>query len=65
MMAPVVSDGVDTPVWEIGQWIATLLTFGLALFVIIWVATICRRSSLASNERISTPSISMVPPVGS
>ena len=31
------------PVWPMGQWIATLLTFGLALSVVIWVITVCRR----------------------
>lgn len=45
-MAPVTTEGIDTPVWATGQWIATLLTFGLALFVIIWVATICRRERI-------------------
>ena len=45
-MAPVITDGIDTPVWATGQLIATLLTFGLALFVVIWVATLCRRERI-------------------
>lgn len=45
-MAPVITHGIDTPVWATGQWIATLLTFGLALFVLGWVATICRRERI-------------------
>jgi hypothetical protein len=42
-MAPVVTDGIDTPVDALGQWIATLLTWGLAFAVIVWIAVICRR----------------------
>lgn len=45
-MAPVITDGIDTPIWPTGQWIATLLTFGLALLVVVWVATVCRRERI-------------------
>ncbi|CPS43950.1 Uncharacterised protein [Mycobacteroides abscessus subsp. abscessus] len=45
-MAPVVTDGIDQPVSEIGQWIATALTFGLALCVLAWVTTLCRRERI-------------------
>jgi hypothetical protein len=46
VMAPVTTDGIDSPVWATGQWIATLLTFGLALFVLAWTTTICRRQRI-------------------
>lgn len=42
-MAPVETHGIDMPVNELGQVIATALTFGLAAFVVIWVVTICMR----------------------
>ncbi len=45
-MAPFVTDGIDTPVSVIGQWIATLLTFGLAAAVVAWVVVICRRERI-------------------
>jgi hypothetical protein len=45
-MAPVTTVGIDTPVWPLGQWIATLLTFGLAVVVLICVARLCRRESI-------------------
>jgi len=45
-MAPVTTIGIDTPVWPTGQWIATVLTFGLAVFVLIWVVRLCRRESI-------------------
>ncbi len=53
-MAPVLSEGIDSAVWPTGQWIATLLTVGLALFVLAWAATICRR------ERIVWPLVVLV-----
>lgn len=27
-MAPVVTEGIDSPVSEVGQWVATVLTWG-------------------------------------
>jgi hypothetical protein len=45
-MAPVVSDGIDTPVSELGQWVATVLTFGLAFTVLIWLLVMCRRERI-------------------
>ncbi len=42
-MAPVVTDGIDAPVSEVGQWIATTLTWGLAAVVAVWVLNLCRR----------------------
>ncbi|WP_167104452.1 hypothetical protein [Mycobacterium sp. DL592] len=45
-MVPVTTTGIDTPVWPIGQWIATMLTFGLAIMVLIWVARLCRREAI-------------------
>lgn len=45
-MAPVTTDGIDTPVSEVGQWIATALTFGLAAFVVVWLIAICRRDRI-------------------
>ncbi|MFL0293016.1 hypothetical protein ACJH6J_18460 [Mycobacterium sp. SMC-18] len=43
-MAPVVTKGLDTPVSPTGQWIATLLTFGLAVSVLAWTIVVCRRN---------------------
>jgi hypothetical protein len=34
---------MDTPINAAGQWVATLLTFGLALVVLVWAIAICRR----------------------
>jgi hypothetical protein len=45
-MAPVTTDGIDSPVWQAGQWIATLLTFALALLVLAWIIHICRRERI-------------------
>jgi hypothetical protein len=45
-MAPVISDGIDSPVSEVGQWVATVLTFGLALAVVVWIVLICRRGRI-------------------
>jgi hypothetical protein len=42
-MAPVVTNGVDSPVNEIGQWGATGLTWALGLSVAVWVVMLCRR----------------------
>ncbi|GAA2436966.1 hypothetical protein GCM10009856_55030 [Mycolicibacterium llatzerense] len=42
-MAPVVTNGLDTAVSPTGQWIATLLTFGLAVSVLAWTIVVCRR----------------------
>lgn len=42
-MAPVVTEGIDSPVSEIGQWVATALTWGLAAVVAVWVITVARR----------------------
>jgi len=42
-MAPVVTNGTDSPVNEVGQWLATGLTWGLALFVLAWIVFLCRR----------------------
>lgn len=48
-MAPVVSDAVDAPVDPTGQWIATVLTYALAVAAVAWLAMLCRR------ERIGWP----------
>jgi hypothetical protein len=53
-MAPVTTNGIDCPVWATGQWIATLLTFGLAALVLAWVAALCRR------ERIVWPVLVLI-----
>ena len=45
-MAPVTTVGIDTPVWPTGQWIATVLTVGLAVAVLVWVVRLCRRESI-------------------
>ncbi|WP_059021204.1 hypothetical protein [Mycobacterium sp. M26] len=45
-MAPVTTAGIDTPVWPVGQLIATVLTFGLAVAVLILVARLCRREAI-------------------
>lgn len=45
-MAPVTTVGIDTPVWPTGQLLATALTFGLAILVLIWVARLCRREKI-------------------
>jgi hypothetical protein len=45
-MAPVISDGIDAPVGELGQWIATVLTFGLAFAVLVWILVTCRRERI-------------------
>jgi hypothetical protein len=45
-MAPVTTVGIDTPVWATGQLIATALTFGLAILVLITVGRLCRREKL-------------------
>ncbi len=45
-MAPVISDGIDGPVSELGQWVATILTYGLALAVLIWVVLLCRKERI-------------------
>jgi hypothetical protein len=42
-MAPVTSDGIDAPVSQVGQWIATGLTFGLGAVVIVWLFVLWRR----------------------
>ncbi|OBH11169.1 hypothetical protein A5695_20020 [Mycobacterium sp. E1747] len=42
-MAPVETHGIDTPVNEVGQWVATGLTWGLGLLVLVWIITLCRR----------------------
>jgi hypothetical protein len=42
-MAPVVSDGIDAPVGALGQWVATVLTFGLGLGVLVWIVLLCRK----------------------
>ncbi|QZT59882.1 hypothetical protein JN084_08650 [Mycolicibacterium austroafricanum] len=42
-MAPVVTDGIDAPVSEVGQWVATALTWGLAAVVFVWVVSLARR----------------------
>lgn len=42
-MAPVTTDGIDTPVWATGQLIAVVATFGLALVVLLWVVWLCAR----------------------
>src|SRR5829696_8069002 len=42
-MAPVVTNGTDSPVNEVGQWVATGLTWGLGLFVLAWIVLLCRR----------------------
>lgn len=46
-MAPVITDGVDSPVDITGQLIATLLTYGLAAMVLVLVALMCRRERIA------------------
>jgi len=48
-MAPVQTHGIDAPVNALGQWVATGMTFALALVALIWVLGICRR------ERITWP----------
>lgn len=48
-MIPAIADGIDVPVNSAGQWIATVLTFGLAAAVLTWVAIISR------HERIAWP----------
>ena len=53
-MAPVITEGIDTAVWPTGQLIATVLTFGLAAWALVWVAAICRR------ERILWPALVLV-----
>lgn len=53
-MAPVITEGIDSAVWPTGQLIATVLTFALAILVLIWVATICRR------ERIIWPVLVLI-----
>jgi hypothetical protein len=45
-MAPVTTVGIDAPVSELGQWIATALTFALAAAVLIWVVAVCRRDRI-------------------
>jgi len=42
-MAPVVTNGIDTPVSEVGQWVATGLTWALGLAVAVWIVTLCFR----------------------
>ncbi|MEE3754914.1 MULTISPECIES: hypothetical protein [Mycobacterium avium complex (MAC)] len=42
-MAPVETHGMDSPVNEVGQWVATGLTWGLGLFVLVWIVTLSRR----------------------
>ncbi|MCV7221711.1 hypothetical protein H7I95_12435 [Mycolicibacterium elephantis] len=42
-MAPVVTEGIDSPVSEVGQWIATVLTWGLAAVAAVYVINIARR----------------------
>jgi hypothetical protein len=54
MMAPVETHGIDAPVNELGQLLATLLTFGLAAVALIWVVTICIR------ERVIWPALVLV-----
>ncbi|MDS1114797.1 hypothetical protein RD149_13570 [Gordonia westfalica] len=51
MTAPVTTDGIDSPVSEVGQWLATGLTFALALAAIAYVVRICVR------DRIVWPAI--------
>lgn len=53
-MAPVETHGIDAPVNELGQLIATSLTFGLAAVVLVWVVTICMR------ERVVWPLLVLV-----
>jgi hypothetical protein len=45
-MAPVISDGIDAPVSELGQWVATVLTYGLAVAVLVWILVLCRRERI-------------------
>lgn len=45
-MAPVETQGVDQPVSEIGQFIATFLTFGLAAVAVVYVVTLWRRERI-------------------
>ena len=42
-MAPVNSAGIDGPVSETGQLIATIATFALALVALLYVVSVCRR----------------------
>ncbi|WP_237160742.1 hypothetical protein [Mycolicibacterium parafortuitum] len=42
-MAPVVTNGIDAPVSEVGQWVATGLTWGLAVIVAVWVVNVARQ----------------------
>ncbi|MGW0037013.1 hypothetical protein [Gordonia sp. NPDC003376] len=53
-MAPVTSGWIDTPVNETGQWIATGLTYALAVAAIVYVMRICLR------ERIVWPALVLV-----
>lgn len=46
-MGPALADGLDVQVNATGQWIATVLTFGLAAAVLTWVATISWRERVA------------------
>jgi len=43
MTAPVITDGADSPVNEVGQWLATGLTYALALAAIAYVVRTCLR----------------------
>lgn len=45
-MAPIESHGVDSPVPEVGQLIASVLSCLLAVTVIVWVGVICRRERI-------------------
>lgn len=42
-MAPVETFGIDTPVPEVGQWVATGLTWALGIAVAVWIVILCRR----------------------
>jgi hypothetical protein len=46
-MAPVTSDGVDGPVNAVGQVVATIATFGLAVVAIALIARMCVRQRIA------------------
>lgn len=45
-MAPVVTNGIDSPVPELGQWLATGLTWALGVAVAIWIVTLCIRERI-------------------
>jgi hypothetical protein len=45
-MAPVVTSGIDSAVPEIGQWVATGLTWALGLGVAVWIVSLCVRERI-------------------